>query len=129
MNNPRPIMVHFWSRRLVPERSEALASVVDEVVLEFAGKLDAVRSPGTADLTDGRPSIHLQLRHPSIDSLDCSCDRGLKGTCSAHWLSKQPRRRCNSTEGWLFQLWHSSRCALYPMHSAITLQTLDAWKR
>jgi len=48
LNNPRPVMVHLWSRHWVPERSEALAPIVDDVALAFNGKLDVVRSPGTA---------------------------------------------------------------------------------
>jgi len=48
LHNRLPVMVHFWSETFVPHRSAALAPVVDEVAIEFAGKMDAVRTRGTA---------------------------------------------------------------------------------
>ena len=43
-NNPLPVMVHLWSEAFTPDRSEALAEIVDDVALEYEGKLDVVRS-------------------------------------------------------------------------------------
>ena len=41
-----PVMVHFWSESYEHERSVALAPLIAEVALEFAGKMAAVRMWG-----------------------------------------------------------------------------------
>lgn len=47
LQNQLPVMVHFWSESYEPKRSAALAPVIDEVALEFAGKMAAVRLQAT----------------------------------------------------------------------------------
>jgi len=38
-------MVHLWSDFHVPERSATLAPIIDEVIEELDGRIDAVRKP------------------------------------------------------------------------------------
>ncbi len=46
LHNSRLVMIHLWSKVYFPTRSAALAPVIDEVVLDFDGQIDAVRRPG-----------------------------------------------------------------------------------
>ena len=44
LENPLPVMVHFWSDIWLPDRCEDMAPVIDDVARKFVGKLDAVRN-------------------------------------------------------------------------------------
>jgi len=44
LQNPRPVMVHFFADINLPDRCLEMAPVIGEVVRKYAGKLDAVRT-------------------------------------------------------------------------------------
>jgi len=51
LENPRPVMVLLWSEAFVPKCSAALATVLDEIVIDFDGNLDAVRASSMVPCT------------------------------------------------------------------------------
>jgi hypothetical protein len=62
LRNPLPVMVHVWSETLAPERSEKLAPIIDDVAIEFAGKMEAVRTLGVSMMLCGiAPSSSVTL--------------------------------------------------------------------
>ena len=47
LDNKLPVMVHVWDAS-VPNRNQFVAPAVDDIAVEFIGKMDVVRSSGTA---------------------------------------------------------------------------------
>ena len=69
VKNRLPVMAHLWSETFaIPSRSLALAAVIDDIMHEFEGRMEAVRHVGPG--SDSHTATHAPpYAHASTSSV------------------------------------------------------------